>query len=166
MKSLIGSLLFFAASCAISFAVPAGEPSKGLVTRIEVTGTKFKAGEPIRVRYTKTNVSGQPLQLWHSGFWPNHRIRVCDPLGELAPMTEQGKLRFKAFTPGGARDKNFPADLAAGKQDSTEGNYNLLEFYDLKKPGLYSVQYLYEEYQGGWQGQAWSNVLVIEVAEK
>lgn len=166
MKSLISALLLLAASSAISFAAPAGEPSKGLVTRIAVTATKFKAGEPIQVRYTKTNVSGQPLKLWHSGFWPNHRIRVCDQLGELAPLTEQGKLRFKAFAPGGSRDKNFPAELAAGKDEATEGNYNLLELYDLKKPGLYSVQYLYEDYQAGWQGQVWSNVLIIEIVEK
>jgi hypothetical protein len=163
MKSLISALLFLVASSAIGFVVPSGEPSKGLVTRIEVTGTKFKAGEPIQVRYTKTNVSGQPLKLWHSGFWPNHRIRVCGQLGELAPLTEQGRQRFQAFAPGGARDKNFPAELPPGKDDATEGNYNLLELYDLK-PGLYSVQYLYEEYQAGWQGQAWSNVLVIEIA--
>ena len=57
-------------------------------------------------------------------------------------------------------------EMAPGKDDATEGNYNLLELYDLKKPGLYSVQYLYEEYQSGWQGQVWSNVVVIEIAEK
>jgi len=166
MKALLGSLLVLAASCAIGLAAPAGEPSKGLVTRIEIAGTKFKAGEPIQVRYTKTNVSAKPLSVWHSGFWPNHRIRVCDQLGELAPLTEAGKARFKAFAPGGARDKNFPMEMAPGKDDATEGNYNLLELYDLKKPGLYSVQYLYEEYQSGWQGQVWSNVVVIEIAEK
>jgi hypothetical protein len=147
------------------FAAPAGEPSKGLVTRIEIDRTRFTVGEPIPVRYTKTNVSAQPLSVWHSGFWPNHRIRVCDRLGELAPLTEAGKARFKAFAPGGARDKNFPSQLAPGK-DAPEPTYNLLEFYDLKTPGIYSVQYLYEEYQSGWQGQVWSNVLIIEIAEK
>jgi hypothetical protein len=165
MKSLLACVLVLAASCAIGFAVPSGEPSKGLATRIELAATKFAVGDSIEVRYTKTNVSEKPLSVWHSGFWPNHRIRVCDQLGALAPLTEQGKLRFKAFAPGGARDKNFPNELAPGK-DAPEPAYNLLDMYDLKKPGLYSVQYLYEEYQSGWQGQVWSNVVIIEIAEK
>lgn len=166
MKMLLRSLLVLAASSAIALAAPTGEPSKGLATRIEMAGTKFKAGDPIQVRYVKANVSGKPLTIWHSAFWPNHRIRVCDQSGELAPLTEQGKVRYKAFSPGGERGKNAPWEIAAGKEDATEGNYDLRDLYDLKKPGLYSVQYLYEEYQSGWQGQAWSNVLIIEVTEK
>jgi hypothetical protein len=165
MKLLCTALLVALAFLQPGLAAPAGEPSKGLVTRLEIAETKFKVGEPIQVRYTKTNVSDRPLTLWHSGFWPNHRIRVCDQRGELAPLTEQGQLRFKAFAPGGGRDKNFPNELAPGK-DAPEPAYNLLDLYDLRKPGLYSVQYLYEEYQSGWQGQVWSNVLVIEIADK
>ncbi|HEV7404141.1 MAG TPA: hypothetical protein VGO11_14470 [Chthoniobacteraceae bacterium] len=166
MKLFFSAILLSLALHHAGFAAPAGEPSKGLVTRIELERTKFKPGEPILVRYTKTNVSKGPLTVWHSAFWPNHRIRVCDQLGAPAPLTESGKVRYGAFAPGGSRDKNYPVEMAPGKDDVTEGNYNLLEFFDLKKPGLYSVQYLYEEYQSGWQGQAWSNVVVIEIAEK
>lgn len=166
MKTLLGSLLVFAATCAIGLAEPAGEASKGLQTRIQLTGTKFKVGDPIQVRYVKKNVSDKVLTVWHSAFWPNHRIRVCDQQGELMPLTEQGKLRYGAFSPGGERSKNYSVEMPPGKEDTTEGNYNLLDLYDLKRPGLYSVQYLYEEYQSGWQGQVWSNVVVIEIAEK
>ena len=166
MKSLLGPLLFVAASCASGFAVPAGEPSKGLVTRIEATqhevqGRRADPGplhEDERLRAAAQAVAQRLL-----AESPHPRLR---PARRAAPLTEQGRQRFKAFAPGGARDKNFPSELAAGKEDATEGNYNLLDLYDLKKPGLYSVQYLYEEYQAGWQGQVWSNVLVIEIVEK
>ena len=97
---------------------------------------------------------------------PNHRIRVCDRAGALVALTPAGRQRYDAFSPGGDRHKNFQGTIQPGKEDASEGDCDVTQFYDLAKPGIYSIQYLYEEYQGGWEGQLWSNVVIIEITAK
>lgn len=48
----------------------------------------------------------------------------------------------------------------------SKGRYDLAELYDLSKPGKYTVQYIYEERQGGWEGKLPSNLLAFEIAAK
>jgi hypothetical protein len=102
--------------------------------------------------------------IWHSGFWSNHQIRVCDPNGRLVALTAFGRERFNSFSPGGERNKNFPVDLKPDGEDKSDGEMlDIARLYDLAAPGLYSVQVLYEEYQGGWEGRLWSNVIIIQI---
>ena len=142
-----------------------GHPNHGLVSRIEITGRKFTPDKPISVSYTVKNLATMPTRIWHSGFWANHQIRVCDQNGKLVALRDFGRERFKAFSPGGARDKNFPVDIKPGGEDKSNGTIDMQDItrlYDLSSPGIYSVQALYEEYQGGWEGQLWSNVIIIQ----
>jgi hypothetical protein len=127
-------------------------------------GRQFGQGKPIPVSYSVKNLAKTPTRIWHSGFWPNHQIRVCDQNGKLAPLRAFGQERFKAFSPGGSRHKNFSVDIKPGDEDKSDGGLqDIAELYDLSAPGIYSVQALYEEYQGGWEGQLWSNVLIIQI---
>jgi hypothetical protein len=55
-------------------------------------------------------------------------------------------------------------DIKPRGEDKSDGEMqDIARLYDLSFPGLYSVQVLYEEYQDGWQGQLWSNVLIIQI---
>ena len=140
-----------------------GKETKGLVARIWTDKTVFGVGEQILVHYQVKNVSQNTQILWQSGFWPNQKIIVLDGNGKDIPVTDAGKLRREAFSPGGARDKNVEWPLAPGTIDNALPTYNLREFFVLDTPGEYSIQYLYEEYQGGWEGKLWSNVITIEI---
>lgn len=141
-----------------------GHPNHGLASHVEISGRQFTAGKPVLVSYTVQNLAATPTRIWHSGFWANHQIRVCDQNGKLAALSAFGQERFKAFSPGGARNKNFPVDIKPGSEDKSDGDtQDITRLYDLSSPGIYSVQALYEEYQGGWEGQLWSNVIVIHI---
>jgi len=103
------------------------------------------AKPPLAIRYEVKNVSPQPLTLWHSGFWPNHRIRLFRPDGGEAPLTPHGRKMREAFAPRGKRGKNVEWIVEPGKVDDTEGRYDLTELFDLSRPGLYLLQVEYEE---------------------
>jgi hypothetical protein len=70
----------------------------------------------------------------------------------------------QAFAPGERR--GFPVTLRPGGEDATEGKYDLTTLYDPFKPGRYTVQYVYEEKQGGWEGRLPSNEAAFEVVAK
>jgi hypothetical protein len=146
-----------------------GMEVKGLKAKVTLARKKIAVGKAIQVSYAVKNVSKVEQILWHSGFWPNHQILVRDAAGKEPPLTRLGRQCRDAFAPDGGRDKNVPWKVAAGKEDATEGAYDLAKLYDLTKPGRYTVQYVYEEKQaGGWQGRLPSNEAGFEIvaAEK
>jgi WD40 repeat protein len=143
-----------------------GTEVRGLRARVALAKQAYTAGEPIRVTYTVKNVSPVKQVLWHSGFWPNHLILVRKADGQEAPLTFAGGQGRQAFSPGGERSKNVEVELTPGGEDATEGGYDLTTLFDLSAPGRYTVQYVYEEKQGGWEGRLVSNVATFEVVAK
>ena len=140
-----------------------GAEVKGLRARVSLAKEKFPAGEPIAVRYVVKNVSQEEQTLWDSGFWPNHLIIVHDAAGKEPPLTAFGLQCRQAFSPGGERGKNARVKVPAGGEDATYERYDLTKLYDLSMPGRYTVQYVYEEKQGGWEGRLPSNEVAFEV---
>jgi RNA polymerase sigma factor (sigma-70 family) len=152
-----------AAAAAVGAADDFGPEVKGLRARVTLAREAFEVGQPIEASYTVKNVAKEEQTIWLSGFWPNHEIIVRDAAGKEPPLTTAGTQRRQAFAPGGDRDRNVPVKLPPGGEDATEGKYDLATLYDLSKPGRYTVQYFYEEKQGGWEGRLPSNVAAFEV---
>jgi hypothetical protein len=140
-----------------------GHEVKGLRARVSLAKQKYQVGEPIKVHYQVKNVSKEEQTLWHSGFWLNHLILVKDADGKEPPLTAFGQQCRRAFSPGGERSKNVPVKVAAGGEDAAYEPYDLTKLHDLSRPGRYTVQYVYEEKQGGWEGRLPSNVAAFEV---
>jgi hypothetical protein len=129
--------------------------------------SRFVVGEPIQMEYTKRNVSGENLVVWHRGFWPNHQVFVRDLAGREPPLTAEGRRCRKAFGPDGPRDKSAPKTLTPDAEDRNEANPDLTTLYDLSKPGTYAVEYVYEEkHAQGWQGRVTSKPFVFEVVPR
>jgi RNA polymerase sigma factor (sigma-70 family) len=145
-----------------------GDEVKGLRARVTLAKKKFLVGEAIPAKYVVKNVSKEEQTVWHSGFWPNHQVIVKDADGKEPPLSEFGKERRKAFSPGGERSKNSPVTIPPGGEDAAYEKYDLTQLYDLAKSGRYTVQYIYEEKQGGWEGRLPSNEATFEfdAAEK
>jgi RNA polymerase sigma factor (sigma-70 family) len=141
-----------------------GPEVKGLRAKVTLAKEKFAVGEAIEVKYVVKNVSKDEQTLWHSGFWPNHQILVKDADGKEPPLTEFGQERRKAFSPGGERTKNVAVKVPPGGEDAAYEPYDLTKLYDLTKTGRYTVQYVYEERQGGWEGRLPSNEAAFEFA--
>ncbi len=118
-------------------------------------------GEAVSLVYAKQNTGPETMQVWHSGFWPNHRILVLDAAGKTPKMTEMGKSGLAAYSPRGSRDKNFEWQLKPGEVDESEGNYDLATLFTFTKVGRYSVQVEYEE-----EVRMSSNVLAFWLAPK
>src|SRR5262249_19213000 len=134
-----------------------GDEVQGLRARVSLAKEKFPVGVPIEVKDVVKNVSKEEQTLWHSGFWPNHLVIVRNADGKEPALTEFGQQRRKAFSPGGERFKNVPVKVRAGGEDTAYEQYDLTKLYDLSTPGRYTVQYVYEEKQGGWDGRLPSN---------
>jgi|GEM_PF-3409414 len=143
-----------------------GMPVKGLSANITMAKDQYKVGDPIPVIYTKMNVSmDQDIDVWDAGFWPNHKIFVRDKDGNDVDPTAKGEKLAKAFAPGGDRDKNLKATIGPRMTRSPLERYNLQELFKLDTPGTYSVQIVYEEYKGGWEGRLWSNPYKFTVSK-
>jgi len=140
-----------------------GPRVNGLRSMITLAKVKFSVGEPIDVKYVVKNVSSSEQTIWHSGFWPNHMIIVKMTNGKEPPLTDFGREGRAAFAPRGARTKNFALTLSPDAEDATQGAFDLTRIFDLSDPGLYTLQYVYEERQGGWEGRLPSNVLTFRV---
>jgi RNA polymerase sigma factor (sigma-70 family) len=140
-----------------------GPEVKGLRAGVTLPKEKFEVGEAIPVSYAVKNVSKDEQTLWHSGFWPNHEVIVRGADGKEPALTEAGKQRRQAFSPGGERKKNAPVKVPAGGEDAAYEKYDLTTLYDLSKPGGYTVQYFYEEKLGGWEGRLPSNEAAFEI---
>jgi hypothetical protein len=124
---------------------PWGTPSSGLKSRIWVKRATFGPGDPIEIHYEIQNASREEQAVWHSGFWPNHRIDVTGPDGKPAKLTERGAEVRAAFDPDGPRSKNFGRKLAPGESDAAWEAYDLRGLYLLARPGAYKVQYVYQQ---------------------
>lgn len=142
-----------------------GAEVKGLRTKVSLVKAVVSSGQPVEIHFVKRNVSNEILVIWHSGFWPNHQIVVKDEKGQDAALTVFGKQTRAAFSPGGDRDKNFPMELKPDTADDSEGGGDLAHYFDLSKPGKYSVQIIYEEKQRGWNGRVVSNVASFEIVK-
>jgi RNA polymerase sigma factor (sigma-70 family) len=140
-----------------------GPEVKGLRAKVTLAKGKFEVGEVVPVKYVVKNVSKEEQTLWSCGFWPNHLILVHDAAGKEPPLTEFGQQRRKAFAPDGERDKNVAVKVPAGGEAAAYEQYDLTKLYDLSKPGGYTVQYVYEEKQGGWEGRLPSNEAAFEI---
>jgi RNA polymerase sigma factor (sigma-70 family) len=143
-----------------------GPENKGLRARVTLAKDKYVAGESIETKYAVKNVSQVRQVLWHSGFWPNHLIRVRDAKGKRPPLTLEGRRALRAFAPVGEWRQKVPWPLEPGAADATEGSYDLTTLFDLSKPGRYTVQYVYEAGQGFWEGMLLSNKAPFEVVPK
>jgi RNA polymerase sigma factor (sigma-70 family) len=141
-----------------------GPEVNGLRARVTPVGRKFDVGEAIPVRYVVRNVSNVEQIVWHCGCWANHVVLVRDARRKEPPLTPFGQQRRRAFSPGGERGKNVGVPIPAGGEDAAYEPYDLTQLYDLSKPGRYTVQYVYEEKQGGWEGRLPSNEAAFEVA--
>jgi RNA polymerase sigma factor (sigma-70 family) len=141
-----------------------GAEVKGLRAKVTLAKKRFKVGEAIPVKYTVKNVSKVEQIVWHSGFWFNHLILVRDAKGKEPPLTVLGQQCRKSFSPGGPRKKNAPVKIPPDREDTAYEQYDLAKLYDLSKPGRYTVQYVYEEKQGGWEGRLPSNTAGFEIA--
>jgi hypothetical protein len=145
-----------------------GRETNGLTSRIWAAQHQFKVGVPITVWHAKKNVGKEPMVVWNSGFWPNTRVFVFDHRGNDVTPTEAGRQGIRAFSPGGERKKNVPWVVEPGKEEAHQP-VELTRYFQLDRPGLYSVQFLYEEYQEdskgkkAWRGQCWSNILSFEI---
>ena len=142
-----------------------GPEVNGLKARVLLAKATIPVGEPVQAKYCVKNVSKGEQLIWNSGFWPNHQIIVRDADGKEPPLNAAGAAGRKAFSPGGDRFKNISVKLAPGAEDDTEGAYDLTWVYDLSKPGRYTVQYVYEEKQGGWEGRLPSNEAAFEIVK-
>jgi RNA polymerase sigma factor (sigma-70 family) len=139
-----------------------GPEIKGLRAKITLARAKFAVGEAIEVRYVVKNVSKEEQTVWHSGFWPNHLILVKDADGKEPALTEFGKERREAFSPGGVRKKSTPVDVPPGGEDAAYEKVDIARLYNMSKSGRYTVQYIYEEKLGGWEGRLPSNEATFE----
>lgn len=142
-----------------------GAEVKGLRTKVSLVKAAIAAGQPVEIRFAKRNVSKENLVVWHSGFWPNHQIVVKDAQGQNAALTAFGKQTRDAFSPGGGRDKNYSIELKPDTEDASEGSQDLLRCFDLSKLGKYTVELIYEEKQGGWEGRVVSNTASFEIVK-
>jgi beta-lactamase regulating signal transducer with metallopeptidase domain len=142
-----------------------GDEVNGLRAKISLATQKFLIGEPIEMKYAVKNVSSAEREIWHSGFWPNHLILVRDADGKEPPLTWMGQRYREVFSPGGSRDKNAPVAMPPGGEDAAYEKYDLTKLYELTKPGKYTVEYIYEEKQGGWEGRLPSNMAAFELAD-
>src|SRR5208282_3666480 len=99
--------------------------------------------------------------------WGNHLMLVRDAEGKEPPLTTEGQFRRGIF--GGPRKRNAPYKVAAGAEDRA---YDLTKYYDLTKPGRYTVQYVYEEKDAGvppregWTGRLPSNEAAFAVVAR
>jgi hypothetical protein len=130
--------------------------------RASLPRRQFHAGEPIKLSLHFTNLSDQPVTIWQSGFWPNHRVLLTDEEGREPPLTNEGRERLAAFSPEGERSKNVPRVLQAGRSMVEMRSLDLTELYEVKK-GRYRVRVTYHDLQGPTPLRLISNTLAFEV---
>jgi hypothetical protein len=112
------------------------------------------------------NVSKKSIIVWDSGFWPNTLLKCSDANGVPAQLTPQGTKLLKAFSPGGARDKNSPLRLAPNQVRRSGDNTALERAFVLQPSKTYRVTATYEERQEeGWAGSVTSNAAYIRGSE-
>jgi hypothetical protein len=121
-----------------------GKEIGGLQGRIWADKERFTTDEAVPIHYAIRNVAKEPKTVWHSGFSANHRIDVTGPNGKPAKFVTGEQSPSGEFTPEQTREKNAPFVLPPGRIDDAYVVYNLRDYFDLKAPGSYVVQYLYQ----------------------
>lgn len=139
-----------------------GKENNGLIAKIWTEKEEYTVGEPIVVHYIVKNITDKEIITWHSGFWSNHLIIII--MSDSKKITSQNL--GLSFDPGGVRDKNAPWPIQPGEIDNALPSYDINKIFNINKSGIYSVQYLYEEYQGGWEGKLYSNTISFKVIER
>ena len=136
-----------------------GNEAGGLIASLRAEKRQFRPGEPILIGFQLKNVSERPQVVFHSGFWPNHRLSVKDARGYDIPLTALGKETRAVFGSGTPRRKNFTVTLAPDQIDTSYGPYNLRDYFQIDDSAILYVRCLYAE--GSFQVS--SNELIIEV---
>ncbi len=112
------------------------------------------------------NVSKKSIIVWDSGFWPNTLLKCTDVDRVPAQLTPEGTNLLKAFSPGGARDKNSALRLSPTQVRRSSDNIALERVFVLQPSKTYQVTATYEERQEeGWVGSVTSNVAYIRGSE-
>lgn len=124
---------------------PWGPPSDGLRSQVWAERVRFRVGDPIVIRYRIRNEAKTPRTVWHSGFWPNHRVDVTTADGQDVAPTPDGRRVRDAFSPNGPREKNVPVALASGQIDDIWPELDLTGLFELSRPGRYRVAIRYQE---------------------
>jgi len=143
-------------------AIVWGEAVDGLRSRIWTDKERFNPEEPITVHYAIQNVGNQARTVWHRGFEANNRIDVRTEDGKPAHFIGNASARSKTFPQRGNWEKNVPVVLQPGAIDDAYIAYNLRDFFDMKTPGVYSVQYVHQDSED--EKPVKSNELKITVA--
>jgi hypothetical protein len=154
---------------------PDAPSTRGCRLELSLPRHAFLRDELIGFDLRLVNASGDPVTIWVSGFWPNHRIIVRDEGGDEAPLTELGRSLMRAFSPGGGRDKNFPRVIQPGdsydrlsvdrpgvKRDPQRWGYGLSDLYQLAA-GKYRVEVTYHDERAPTPMKVTSNAVEFEV---
>lgn len=141
---------------------PSGlRPVKPYALVVSLPKTAYRPGEQITSSIEFRNLGGPEVTIWISGTWPNHKVVVMDEAGVEPPLTDFGKSRRDAFSPGGGRDKNYPRIVKRGEKYRYDvGDINKL--YDLA-PGKYRLEVTYDDEQGPTPLRITSNPVKFEV---
>ena len=116
-----------------------GRTNAGLRSRVWTDKATFGTSGPIVVHYEINNVSDKVQVVWHSGFWPNHLVRITDANGVEVPLTPAGAKLRKMFQPDGDREKNVPWRIEPGKSDSAWIALDLRDYFQMSQPGSNGV---------------------------
>jgi uncharacterized protein (TIGR03067 family) len=147
-------------------AKPLRDDSKTCPLTLKLSKRTYKQGEPITFTLTITNLTRNPVTVWSSRFWTNHRVTVF--AGDLvyyreSPPTELGKRGAKAFNPpNGGRDKNVPREIAAGKSFQESYDIDLTTIFEIG-PGTYKLQVIYEDGQQPTPLRTTSNIVAFKI---
>jgi hypothetical protein len=94
----------------------------------------MKAGSSLEVYHSVMNMSDDVITSWHSG---GLNVEVRDSQGKEQPLTRAGRLMRRQFLT--ATSSSASSSLRPGK--SISGHFiKLDEWYDLRRPGRYTIQ--------------------------
>ena len=119
-----------------------GSATSGLRSRIWTEKEKFGPKDAVPIHYCIQNVSTSDQTIWHSGFWPNHKIELIGPDGASIDPKSFDPNRA-ASAPGGGSEKNVPFTLKPDEIDSAYIAYNLRDLFVLRQNGTYRLRYIY-----------------------
>ncbi len=124
---------------------PPGPPVFG-VPRLELRtpGPVVLGAASVPIEVDLVNDSSRPIVIWSTWAPLNHRVEVEDSRGHAPPETETGAEWRKAFSPNGARDKNYPVRIPARGEVRPHARFDLAKLYRLG-PGEYRVRVTYED---------------------
>jgi hypothetical protein len=130
---------------------------------LKLNKKSYKVGEPIRFTLSIGNLTVDPVAVWMSGFWANHKVELIDEDDNAVPQTELGKSAARTFDPAGSRrDKNTRIVIAPSQSFQEPIDIDLTKFFKIT-PGKYRLRVIYEDGQGGATIRTTSNVVSFAV---